>query len=78
MIPEMVQRRTETISVSLIQLDLLLGTTPDVSTFCLYNVATCYQTSQAFPFRICILQVINYWRWEWPGNEVTLIMIISL
>ena len=27
------------------------------------------QISQAFPLRICILQVIKYWRWEWPRNK---------
>ena len=24
---------------------------------------------QASPLRICMLQAIKYWRWEWPGNE---------
>ena len=29
------------------------------------------QISQAFLLRICILQAMKYWRWEWPGNEAT-------
>jgi len=24
---------------------------------------------KAFPLKICIVQTIKYWRWEWPGNK---------
>ena len=45
------------------------GTTPRVSTI-MSTWHTAYdQISQAFPIYICILQVIKYWRWEWPGNK---------
>ena len=42
-----------------------------MSTLCLPNVITCNQISQAFPFNICILQVIKDQRWEWLRNEAT-------
>ena len=29
-----------------------------------------HEISQAFPFRFYILQVVKYWRQEWPENEV--------
>jgi len=32
------------------------------------------QISWAFPLCICLLQVINDWRWEWPGNEVNVLL----
>jgi len=32
-----------------------------VSTLCLFDVITCDQNSQAFPFHICILQEIRRW-----------------
>ena len=44
-------------------------TAPHVSTTCLPDFIVCDQISQAFPLRMCILQAIKYWRWEWPGNE---------
>jgi len=40
-----------------------------VSILCLPDVITCDQISQIFPLCFCILQAMNYWRWEWPGNE---------
>jgi len=36
---------------------------------CLPDVTAHDQISQAFLLRICMLQVMNDWRWEWPGNE---------
>ena len=33
---------------------------------CLPDVIARDQISQAFPCHVCIL---NYWQWEWPGNE---------
>jgi len=36
---------------------------------CLSNITAHDQISQAFSLHVCILQVIKYWRWEWPGNE---------
>ena len=46
------------------------GTTPHMSTICLPDVGAHGQISQSFPLCICILQVIKYWKWEWPGNKV--------
>ena len=50
--------------------------TPRVSTICLSDITTCDQISQAFPLRICILQVIKEWRWERPGNTVRCCMCV--
>jgi len=44
---------------------------PGVTHTYLSDVTTSDQISQAFPLRICILQVTKYWRWEGPGNEAT-------
>ena len=54
------------------------GTVPGVSTLCLPNITTCDQIFQAFPLRICILQAIKYWRWEWPGNVATEVLGLPL
>jgi len=48
---------------------------PHVSTLCLFGVIAHDQIFQTFPLHICILQAIKYWRWEWPGNELMLVMI---
>jgi len=45
---------------------------PHVATICLPNVTAHDQIFQAFPLHICILQAIEYCRWEWPGNEARL------
>jgi len=43
-------------------------------TFCLPDVTVVVtvhdQISRTFPLRICILQDIKHYRWEWPGNKV--------
>jgi len=40
---------------------------PHVSTLCLPDITAREHISQAFPLHICILQTIEYWRW----NEAT-------
>ena len=48
----------------------LLFTTPPVPTSCLPDITTCDHFSQAFPLCVCM---IKDWRWEWPGNEASLL-----
>jgi len=33
---------------------------------CVYHLLAHDQISHAFPLCICTVQVIKYWRWEWP------------
>ena len=53
---------------------LWLGTAPHVSTLRLPDVIARDQISQAFPLRVCILQVIQDWRWERPENELLMLL----
>ena len=51
--------------------DSLLDTAPLMSTL---TSTWCHAHdlfSQAFPLRFCILQAIENWRQEWPGNEAS-------
>jgi len=57
---------------------ILSGTTPCVSTLCLPDVTAHDRIFQAFPLHIYILQVMKYWRWEWPGNEANTTLILKL
>ena len=58
----------------LVQLDgqYKKGHHPPPPPMCLPGGNTHDQISQTFPcptIIICILQVIKYWRWKWPGSE---------
>ena len=41
-----------------------------MSTICVPDGIARDQISQAFPHRICRLQAMKCWWWEWPGNEI--------